>query len=100
MDNRINEIRRKISVLRAEMADAEAAARDLVNREQDAAEPALRQMALRAEVTLLIGYWKAAGGGDRLPDLPERARQERRPGSIAAPRRIEKAAAAKRARAR
>jgi hypothetical protein len=72
MDNRINEIRRKISALRIQMADVEAAVRDLVNRDRDCTESALRQIGLRAEMTRLIGEWKAAGGGDLLPAIGER----------------------------
>ena len=71
MDNRINEIRRKISALRIQMADVEAAVRDLVNRDRDCTESALRQIGLRAEMTRLIGEWRAAGGGDLLPAARE-----------------------------
>jgi hypothetical protein len=71
MDNRINEIRHKISVLRAEMAEAEAAVRDQVNHDLDCTIDAQRLMALRAEVADLIGRWKAAGGGEHLPSVRE-----------------------------
>jgi hypothetical protein len=74
MDNRINEIRRKISALRLEMADAEASVRDLVNRDRDCTERAQAQMDLRRKVDLLIGEWKAAGGGEVLPDIRDRVR--------------------------
>jgi hypothetical protein len=72
MDNKVNEIRRKISALRAEMTLVEAAIRDQVNRDLDCSEASYRLMAMRAEVTGLIGRWKAAGGGDRLPTVRER----------------------------
>ena len=72
MDNRINEIRRKISALRSEMTDVEAAIRDLVNHDQDCAETSRRLMAMRAQVAALVGEWKAAGGGERLPTFPAR----------------------------
>jgi hypothetical protein len=72
MDNKINEIRRKISTLRAEMTLIEAAIRDQVNRDLDCSEASYRLMAMRADVTELIGLWKAAGGGDRLPTVRER----------------------------
>jgi hypothetical protein len=68
MDNRINEIRRKISALRSEMAAVEADVRDRLNRGIDSAERALHQLGLRREMTRLIGEWKAVGGGDLLPD--------------------------------
>jgi hypothetical protein len=74
MDNRINEIRRKISALRLEMADVEASVRDLVDRDRDCTEKALAQMDLRRKINLLIGEWKAAGGGDVLPDVRDRVR--------------------------
>jgi hypothetical protein len=74
MDNRINEIRRKISALRLEMAAVEASVRDLVGRDCDCTEQALAQMDLRRKINLLIGEWKAAGGGDVLPDVRERVR--------------------------
>lgn len=44
MDNRINEIRRKISALRLETADVEASVRELVERDRDCTEKALAQM--------------------------------------------------------
>ncbi|MGN1288491.1 MAG: hypothetical protein ACI4XG_18205 [Bradyrhizobium sp.] len=72
MDNKINEIRRRISTLRAEMTLIEASIRDQVNRDLDCSEASYRLMAMRAEVTELIGRWKAAGGGERLPTVRER----------------------------
>jgi hypothetical protein len=74
MDNRINEIRRKISALRLEMADIEVSVRELVDREHDCTEKALAQMDLRRKINLLIGEWKAAGGGDVLPNVRDRMR--------------------------
>jgi hypothetical protein len=74
MDNRINEIRRKISALRLEMADVEASVRDLVNRDRDCTERAQAQMDLRRKINLLISEWMAAGGGDVLPDIRGRVR--------------------------
>jgi hypothetical protein len=74
MDNRINEIRRKISALRLEMADMAASVRELVDGDRDCTEQALAQMDLRRKINLLIGEWKAAGGGDVLPDVRDRAR--------------------------
>ena len=59
MDNRINEIRRKISALRSEMAEIEAAVRDQVNHDLDCTADARRLMAMRAELAGLIGGWRA-----------------------------------------
>ncbi|WP_050630744.1 hypothetical protein [Bradyrhizobium viridifuturi] len=72
MDNKINEIRRRISTLRAEMTLVEASIRDQVNRDLDCSEGSYRLMAMRAEVAELIVRWKAAGGGERLPTVRER----------------------------
>ncbi|PSO13837.1 hypothetical protein C7G42_34385 [Bradyrhizobium sp. MOS003] len=56
------------------MAGVEASVRDLINGDRDCAEQALVQMDLRRKVDLLIGEWKAAGGGGVLPDVRDRAR--------------------------
>ena len=56
------------------MADVEASVRDFVNRDRDCTERAQAQMDLRRKINLLIGEWKAAGGGDVLPDVRDRMR--------------------------
>lgn len=56
------------------MADVEASVRDLVNRDRDCTERAQAQMDLRRKINLLIGEWKAAGGGEVLPDICDRVR--------------------------
>ena len=56
------------------MADVEASVRDLVNRDRDCSEWAEAQMDLRLKINLLIGEWKAAGGGEVLPDIRDRVR--------------------------
>ena len=56
------------------MADVEAAVRDRINRDCDCTEQALAQMGLRRKINLLISEWKAAGGGDVLPDVGDRVR--------------------------
>lgn len=56
------------------MADVEGAVRDRINGDRDCAQQALAQMDLRRNVNLLIGEWKAAGGGDVLPDVRDRVR--------------------------
>jgi hypothetical protein len=68
MDNRINEIRRKISLLRARMLELEVLVRDQIAGNLDCSQAAGEQLAARIEIAQLIGEWKAAGGGDRLPD--------------------------------
>jgi chorismate mutase len=79
MDNRINQIRRKISVLRSKMLAEEVAVRDQVHHDLDCTESSLRLMAMRAELALLIAEWKAAGGSDRLPTIAERLTEDYRP---------------------
>jgi len=56
------------------MAALEASVRDLVDRDRECTERALAQMDLRRKINLLIGEWKAAGGGDVLPDVRDRVR--------------------------
>ncbi|QPF81802.1 hypothetical protein IC762_18520 [Bradyrhizobium genosp. L] len=59
------------------MTLVEAAIRDQVNRDLDCSEASTRLMAMRAEVTELIGRWKAAGGGEHLPAVRERLDRSR-----------------------
>jgi hypothetical protein len=80
MDNRFNEIRRKISALRAEMPVMEKAVRDLVNRDLDCTDMSLRLMAARAELAELIRRWRKAGGGDGLTAVPAGLRRDARLG--------------------
>jgi hypothetical protein len=68
MDNRINEIRRNISLLRARTIELEVLVRDQIGQGLECSQAASEQLAARRDVTRLIGEWKAAGGGDRLPD--------------------------------
>jgi hypothetical protein len=75
MDNRFNEIKRKISALRAEMLVMEKAVRELVSRDLDCTDMSLRLMAARADLAALIRRWKDAGGGEGLSAVPERLRR-------------------------
>jgi len=79
MDNRLNELRRKISTLRREMLDVEASIRNLVNNARDCTESSLRLMGMRQELTALVREWARLGGGDRLPTIQERLRENHRP---------------------
>jgi chorismate mutase len=72
MDNRINEIRCKISELRAEMVRVEDAMHDRIKHDLDSTEAALRLMAMRTELAALVADWKAAGGSEPLPTVRER----------------------------
>ena len=79
MDNRINEIRRKISFLRAQMVRVEDAMRDQIRHDLDSTESALRLMAMRTELAALVADWKAAGGSEPLPTIQERLKANNRP---------------------
>jgi hypothetical protein len=72
MDNRINEIRCKMDVLRVEMTRVEDAMRDQIKHDLDCTESALRLMTMRTEMSALVAEWKAAGGSAPLPTIQER----------------------------
>jgi chorismate mutase len=79
MDNRINEIRRKISSLRAQMVRVEDAMRDQIRHDLDSTKAALLLMAMRTELAALVADWKAAGGSEPLPTIQERLKANNRP---------------------
>ena len=79
MDNRINEIRRKIIDLRTEMMRVEEAMHDQIRHDLDCTESALRLMALRTEMVALVAEWRAAGGSESLPTTQERLKTNNRP---------------------
>ena len=79
MDNRINETRRKISLLRAEMVRVEDAMRDQIRHDLDSTESALRLMDMRKELAALVAEWRAAGGNEHLPTIQERLKINNRP---------------------
>jgi hypothetical protein len=79
MDNRINEIRRKMNVLRAEMVRVEDAMRDQIRHDLDSTESALRLMEMRKELATLVADWRAAGGSELLPTIQERLKANNRP---------------------
>lgn len=79
MDNRINELRRKINYLRLKMLDLAVAIRAQVNQDQDCTASALRLMAMRQEMTAFVREWSLLGGGERLPTIQERLRENYRP---------------------
>jgi hypothetical protein len=79
MDNRINQLRRKISTLRLEMLASEASIRDQINNDCDCTESSLRLMAMRQELTAVVREWTRLGGGERLPTIQERLRENYRP---------------------
>jgi len=78
MDNRLNEIRRKISFLRSEMLATEDIIRKQINRDKDCTEASLRLMAMRTTMLSLIGERDSLGGSERLLDVEERLKAEYR----------------------
>ena len=79
MDNRINEIRREISLLRAETVRVEETMHEEIRHDLDSTETALRLMAMRADLAALVADWKAAGGSEHLPTIEERLKANNRP---------------------
>lgn len=83
MDNRINEIRKKIKALRVSMLQAEAIMHDQINRDEECSEIAGEIMVMRAAMSLLIR--ERTRLGDREPILvsnffiPRRASKPGRP---------------------
>jgi len=78
MDNRINEIRRRMSVLRTEMVRVEDTMHEQIRHDLDSTEAAMRLMAMRAELAALVAEWKAAGGSELLPTIEERLKANKR----------------------
>jgi hypothetical protein len=72
MDNKLNEIRRKIRLLRAEMLGAEDNIRQQVNRDEDCAAAAGRLMSMRGVMLGLIRERNRLGGEERLLNVDER----------------------------
>ena len=72
MDNKLNEIRRKIKFLRAEMLSAEDNIRKRVNRDEDCSEAAVHLMSMRVVMLGLIGERNRLGGEERLLNVDER----------------------------
>jgi hypothetical protein len=78
MDNRLNEVRRKIRSLRSEMLAAEELIRKQINRDEDCTAVSLRLMAMRTTMLSLIGERDRLGGSERLLDVEERLKAEYR----------------------
>jgi hypothetical protein len=79
MDNRINEIGRELSALRAEMVRVEETMHEQIRHDLDSTGAALCLMAMRAELSALVAEWKAAGGSENLPTIEERLKTNHRP---------------------
>jgi hypothetical protein len=93
MDNKLNGIRRKISLLRAEMLSMEDKIRKQVDRNEDCLEAATRLLAMRAALVGLIGERNLLGGEERLLNIDERLKLAVRAGrnpTVATPVRHER----------
>jgi hypothetical protein len=78
MDNKINEIRRKINSLRSSMLAVEGSIREQIDRDLDCTDASLRLMAMRKEMVGLIGQRDALGGHEDCPNIAERLRENYR----------------------
>jgi hypothetical protein len=78
MDNKLNEIRRKIRFLRQEMLSAEVTIRKQVNRDEDCSEASMQLMAMRVVMLGLIAERNRLGGEERLLDVDERLKLDYR----------------------
>jgi hypothetical protein len=72
MDNRLNEIRRKISFLRSEMLRFEDTIRKHVNRDEDCSDASMQLMVMRVVMLGLISERNRLGGEERLLNVDER----------------------------
>jgi hypothetical protein len=81
MDNKLNEIRRKIRFLRSEMLSAEDNIRKQVNRDEDCSEAAVHLMSMRVVMLGLIGERNRLGGEERLLNVDERLKLDVRAAS-------------------
>jgi hypothetical protein len=72
MDNKLNEIRRKISLLRSQMLSAEVTIRKQVNRDEDCSVASMHLMATRVVMLGLISERNRLGGEERLLNVDER----------------------------
>ncbi len=78
MDNKLNEIRRKISFLRSEMLRYEDAIRKQVNRDEDCSQSSMQLMAMRVVMLGLIAERNRLGGEEQLLDVTERLKLDYR----------------------
>jgi hypothetical protein len=78
MDNRLNQIRRKISAFRAQMTDVETEMRDDIAHDRDCTA-GTRLLAMRKDLVLMIEMFTQLGGAVRLPTVDERLKESFRP---------------------
>jgi hypothetical protein len=78
MDNKLNEIRRKISALRLGMLTLEDTIRTQVDRDEDCSETAFRLMDMRGQMVALVRQREALGGRERMLNVEERLKADYR----------------------
>jgi len=78
MDNRLNEIRRKISFLCSEMLRFEETIRKQVDRGKDCSDESMQLMAMRVVMLGLISERNRLGGEERLLNVDERLKVDYR----------------------
>ena len=78
MNNKLNEIRRKIRFLRSEMLSVGATIRKQVNQDEDCSEASMQLMAMRVVMLGLIAERNRLGGEERLLDVGERLKLDTR----------------------
>jgi 2C-methyl-D-erythritol 2,4-cyclodiphosphate synthase len=76
VNNRLNEVRRLISMLRLQMLAAENTIRTQINRDEDCTAASLRLMATRTEMLGLIGERDSLGGSEQLLNVEQRLKAE------------------------
>lgn len=78
MDNKLNAIRRKISLLRSEMLSAEETIRKQVNQDEECSAASMQLMAMRVVMLGLISERNRLGGEERLLNVDERLKVDYR----------------------
>jgi hypothetical protein len=74
--DKLNEVRRRISVLRSRMLAKEDLIRKKIDRDQDFTDTSLRLMALRTKMLELIADRNSLGGSEPLLNVEERLKAE------------------------
>jgi hypothetical protein len=79
MDNRLNEIRKKIRAFRAQMRVVETEMRKHIAHDQDCTLAGTRLLAMRKGLAVMIEELTALGGAVPLPTVDERLKENYRP---------------------
>jgi hypothetical protein len=82
MDNKLNEIRQRISALRTDMSDLENQIRLQVRHDIDCTDASLRLIENRKELVALIRERNALGGSENCPTIAERLAASHRPVAV------------------